>query len=65
MCCFHLLVNPVAGCWKAGAYTKRNMLTEVDNKGHKFAKYCRLKLAGSIMKINISFISWHMLDEAS
>ena len=30
MCCFHLLVNPV-GRWRAKAYTKRNMLTEVDH----------------------------------
>ena len=32
------------------AYTKRSMLTEVDHIGHKFAKYCHLKLAGSVMK---------------
>ena len=35
VCCFHLLVNP-AGHWRAGAYTKRNMLTEIDHIGHKF-----------------------------
>ena len=48
VCYFHLLVNLV-GRWRAGVYTKGNMLTEVDHIGHKLAKYCRLKLAGSVM----------------
>ena len=56
VCGFYLSVNPV-GCWRAVAYTKRNMLTEVDHTGHKFAKYCRLKLAGSIMKYLLYFVA--------
>ena len=56
LCCFYLSVNPV-GRWKAGAYTKRNMLTEVDHIGHKFVKYCRMKLAGSVMKHRLYFVA--------
>ena len=64
VCSFHLSVNPV-GCWRAGAYTKRNMLTEVDHIGHKLAKYCLLKLAGSVMKYWLYFmacVGWSELD---
>ena len=34
---------------------KKNMLTEVDHTGHKFVKYCRLKLARSVMKYCLLF----------
>ena len=61
---FQLAVNPV-GCWRAGTCTKRNMLTEVDHIGHKFVKYCRVKLAGSVMKHWLYFVArvgWSELD---
>ena len=61
---FRLLVNPV-GRRRAGAYTKRNMLTDVDHIGHKLAKYCHLKLAGSVMKYWFYFmasVGWSELD---
>ena len=56
MCCSHLSGNPV-GHWRAGAYTKKNMLTEVDHIDHKFTKYCHLKLAGSVMKYWLYFVA--------
>ena len=51
-----------------GAYIKRNILTEVDHIGHKFTKYCCLKLAGSIMKYWLYFVArvgWSELDVSS
>ena len=65
LCVGHVVlssVNPVqSGRWRAGAYTKRNMLTKVDHIGHighKFAKYCHQKLAGSVIIIIIAMKYW-------
>ena len=61
----YLLIRLGAGGLRTGAYTKRNMLTEVDHIGHKFVKYCRLKLAGRVMKYWLYFmahVGWSELD---
>ena len=55
LCVDHVLSVNLVGGWKGGTYTKRNILTEVDHIGHKFATYCCLKLAGSVMKYWLYF----------
>ena len=45
------------GHWRAGPYTKRNMMTEAGHIGHTFAKYCRLKLAENVMKYWLYFVA--------
>ena len=60
-----LIISFIGWARRAGVYTKRNMLTEVNHIGHKFAKYCCLKLAGSIMKYWLCFVAhvgWSELD---
>ena len=59
MCCFHILNLSWLMQLGTGGYTQKGTCnlrdeleeTEVDHIGHNFVpKFCRLKLAGSIMK---------------
>ena len=54
---YRLILLGAGGLGYTQAYTKRNMLREVDHIGQKFVKYCRRKLAGSIMKYWLCFMA--------
>ena len=59
----YISVNPV-GRWRAGSYTKRNMLIEVDHIGHNI---CEVLLSEASRKRIMKYWLYlgHLLDEAS